>query len=83
MTLGLIFRESAKSKRSFHPESSKFSLPFHSEFASTPSFLNEKIQIHNDRFSGGSGYKVDRSGYGFGRQGEKHAGLKGDYPNLL
>ena len=83
MTLGLIFRESAKSKRSFHPESSKFSLPLHSEFASTPSFLNEKIQIHNDRFSGGSGYKVDRSGYGFGRQGEKHAGLKGDYPNFL
>ena len=83
MTLGLIFRESAKSKRSFRPESSKLSLPLHSEFAGTPSFLNEKTQIHDDRFSGGSGYKFDRSGYGFGRQGEKQAGLKGEHSDLL
>lgn len=77
MTLGLVFRESAKSKRSLRPDSSKLSLPLHSEFAGTPSFLNEKAQMHDDGFSG---YKTDRSGYGFGRQGEKQAGLKGEYP---
>jgi len=82
MLLGLIFRESAKEKRSITPWRSKPKgiLPIHSpKFASAPSFLSssagdEKVYYNDDSIGG---FRNDKAGYGFGRQGEKQAGLKG------
>lgn len=78
--LGLIFRESAKDRRalsSWRPESSGV-LPTHNAtFSGAPSFLartyDEKRPESGD-FDAGYG---SEKGYGFGRQGEKQAGLRG------
>jgi len=85
MLLGLIFRESAKDKRSLTSwrSESKGVLPIHNPSVSgAPSLLsatvvNEKGRLsdHSDTFVGG--FKIEKAGYGFGRQGEKQAGLKG------
>jgi len=83
MFLGLVFRESAKYKRSLTSwrSESKGILPsaHHPKFAGSPSFLSstyvdEKGSL-NDEFPGG--LKSEKAGYGFGRQGEKAAGLRG------
>lgn len=79
MFLGLVFRESAKDKRSLTSwrAESKAILPTHS--VGSPPFLSstyvdEKGRL-SDEFPGG--LKSEKAGYGFGRQGEKAAGLKG------
>jgi hypothetical protein len=81
--LGLIFRESAKEKRSvkYWRSESKAILPtaHNPNFSGSPSFLastyvDEKGR-NSDEFVGG--FKGEKAGYGFGRQGEKAAGLKG------
>jgi len=60
--VGLIFRESAKSKRSITSwrEHAKSALPAYN-------ISKESVESTQDRFAG----------FGFGRQGEKAAGLKG------
>jgi len=83
MLLGLIFRESAKDKRSitsWRSDSKKIlPLSYDPKSASSPSFLSstykEEKGRQSDDFVGG--FKGDKAGYGFGRQGEKQAGLKG------
>lgn len=77
ITLGLIFREQAKSKRSiraWRAGGNDSTLPMHSGDISTPKF-------RPSRFGGKPGDDSDRddrsSGFGFGKQGEKQAGLKG------
>lgn len=81
MLLGLIFRESAKEKRSPAPSRSEFVLPVtHStKLASTPSFLSSTYIDGKGRNSDdfAVGQKDEKAGYGFGRQGEKAAGLRG------
>jgi len=81
MLLGLIFREEAKEKRSitsWRSESGE-TLPTHSKFASAPSFISstysDEKSPNNDEHVGG--FRNEKAGYGFGRQGEKQAGLKG------
>jgi hypothetical protein len=69
--IGLIFRASAKSKRSITSwrEHGKSVLPNHTGSS-----------IHTVHFGGDNadtGSRSSKSGYGFGRQGEKAAGLKG------
>jgi hypothetical protein len=83
--LGLIFRESAKDKRSitsWRSDSKKvLPLSYDPKTASSPSFLSstykEEKGRQSDDFIGG--FKGDKAGYGFGRQGEKQAGLKGAF----
>ncbi|KAH9997595.1 hypothetical protein BJV77DRAFT_1059012 [Russula vinacea] len=69
ITLGLIFREQAKSKRSIRAWRAGGN-----DNISTPKF-------RPSRFGGKPGDDSDRddrsSGFGFGKQGEKQAGLKG------
>jgi hypothetical protein len=87
MLLGLIFREKAKDKRSitFWRAEAKGILPTHLD--NRPVFVNatpafggtEKIA---QDFGGANTFRSmsdasSRAGYGFGRQGEKAAGLKG------
>ncbi|KAJ3785751.1 hypothetical protein GGU10DRAFT_353999 [Lentinula aff. detonsa] len=83
MLIGLIFRESAKSKRSVTSwrSESKAVLPTIDD--PRPVFVNvspnytgnsEKPQLISEF---GSFRSADKSGYGFGRQGEKAAGLRG------
>ncbi|KAI0273504.1 hypothetical protein BC834DRAFT_212006 [Gloeopeniophorella convolvens] len=76
MFLGLVFREHAKSKRSVRgrKESKAAVLPMHTGDTGASNFRSSLF----------GGKKVDDSeagaspaGYGFGRQGEKRAGLKG------
>lgn len=81
--LGLIFRESAKEKRAITSwrSDSKGVLPAHNpKVAGSPSFLSSATYgdykgRQSDEFVGG--FKIEKVGYGFGRQGEKQAGLKG------
>lgn len=83
--LGLIFREGAKSKRSVTSwrEHAKSALPTHvggvdirpvvNMASSPPSFVSNMWPG-----SGGKDEKPsDKAGFGFGRQGEKAAGMKG------
>ncbi|KAJ3760814.1 hypothetical protein EV360DRAFT_68379 [Lentinula raphanica] len=83
MLLGLIFRESAKAKRSITSwrAESKAVLPTIND--PRPVFVNvtpnytgnsEKPQLASEF---GSFRSTDKSGLGFGRQGEKAAGLRG------
>jgi hypothetical protein len=77
MALGLVFREHAKSKRSiraWREGSDPSSLPMHTGDLATPKF-------HPTLFGGKSADTADEDeksgGFGFGRQGEKQAGLRG------
>jgi hypothetical protein len=85
MLLGLIFRESAKEKRSITSwrSDSKTVLPssYDPRSASSPSFLSSTYRDEKGRLSDdlAGGFKGDKAGYGFGRQGEKQAGLKGAF----
>ncbi|KDQ61178.1 hypothetical protein JAAARDRAFT_32182 [Jaapia argillacea MUCL 33604] len=81
MLLGLIFRESAKSKRSLTSwrEQNKGILP---EFVEEKGSSSRSASPYSGRRGSGSSFGSVRSGsekvgYGFGRQGEKAAGLKG------
>ena len=67
--LGLIFREHAKSKRSIRAwrANDAGALPMHTGGLSSPTSL----------FSGKSAGGSKPTGFGFGVQGEKQAGLKG------
>ena len=83
--IGLIFREGAKSKRSVTSwrEHMKSAIPTHvggidirpvmNMASSPPSFVSNMWPG-----SGGNDEKLsDKAGFGFGRQGEKAAGMKG------
>jgi len=80
MLLGLIFRESAKQKRSIFArrDAGKDVLPTTMNDRKTlgptgvTGVMNEKSMFEYD-----SGQSTEKSGYGFGRLGEKAAGLRG------
>lgn len=84
--VGLIWRESAKSKRSITSwrEHAKGALPTHvagvdvrpAMAAGPPSFVSN-MWGGNDEKNRASEAGSGKSGLGFGRQGEKAAGLKG------
>lgn len=91
MFLGLIFRESGKTKRSitsWRAESKAILPTIHDP---RPIFVNASPAFsHHDSYTGpgndekpklasefGSIRSTDKAGYGFGRQGEKAAGLRG------
>lgn len=85
MLLGLIFRESAKSKRSITSwrAESKGILPtdvqapvfVNASPAFGPTHTGGEKSMDNSQF--GSWKSTEKAGYGFGRQGEKAAGLRG------
>ncbi|KAF7986618.1 hypothetical protein HWV62_26416 [Athelia sp. TMB] len=81
MFLGLIYRESAKDKRALSSwrSETKSVLPTHNaKFSSSSSFLSRSYQ--DEKRPESNEFGVDHGsvkGYGFGRQGEKQAGLKG------
>lgn len=91
MLLGLIFRESAKSRRSVTSwrEEAKGILPTTNvghlalnrtgSSESSRSFTSSTLyeEKSRDLAEFGAGRSNSRAGYGFGRQGEKAAGLKG------
>ncbi|KIK06148.1 hypothetical protein K443DRAFT_674707 [Laccaria amethystina LaAM-08-1] len=89
MLLGLVFRESAKQKRSIRSwrAEAKGILPTGSDkrpvfVNATPSsissmFSNEKAPQDSGLDYSTSWRSTDKQGYGFGRQGEKAAGLRG------
>lgn len=89
MLLGLIFRESAKRKRSIRSwrAEAKGILPTASDkrpaFVNAPPssissmFSNEKAPQDSGLDYSTSWRSTDKQGYGFGRQGEKAAGLRG------
>lgn len=87
MLVGLIWRESAKSKRSITSwrEHAKGALPTHVAgvdvrpvmAAGPPSFVSN-MWGGNDEKNRASEAGSGKSGLGFGRQGEKAAGLKGN-----
>jgi hypothetical protein len=88
MFLGLVFRESAKEKRALASwrSDSKAALPtYNPKLAGTASFLSSTYADdkgrHSDDFAGGS--VAEKAGYGFGRQGEKAAGLKGTFCHCI
>ena len=70
--LGLIFREHAKSRRSIRAwkANDAGTLPMHTGNLRSPSF-------RSSLFGGKSAGSSKPSGFGFGVQGEKQAGLKG------
>jgi len=76
--IGLIFRQSAKSKRSFTSwrEHAKSALPTHVAGVDVrpPTFVSKLYTGGTDSPSIG---RTSNPGFGFGRQGEKAAGLKG------
>jgi len=81
MFLGLIYRDSAKDKRALSSwrSETKSVLPTHNaKFSSSSSFLSRSYQDEkrpeSDEFGMDNG---SVKAYGFGRQGEKQAGLKG------
>jgi len=84
--VGLIFRESSKSKRSITSwrEHAKSALPTHVAGVdirpvvshATPTFVSNMWK-DNDEKGRASEAGSGKSGFGFGRQGEKAAGLKG------
>ncbi|GLB34626.1 hypothetical protein LshimejAT787_0201910 [Lyophyllum shimeji] len=89
MLLGLVFRESSKERRSITSwrAEAKGVLPTHTD--SRPAFVHASPSVVSRQFTGET--KSDRpdtaefatwkgtekAGYGFGRQGEKAAGLRG------
>jgi len=91
MLLGLIFRESAKEKRSITSwrAEAKGNLPTARD--DRPMFVNANPSFVSSVFTGGEKAREadefgtwrsessseKQSGYGFGRQGEKAAGMKG------
>jgi len=79
MALGLVFREKAKSMRSIRAckkEEDPGALPMHTGDIPTPTFHPSLFGGNAaDSDSSGPGDKVNR--LGFGRQGERQAGLKG------
>jgi hypothetical protein len=86
--VGLIFRESSKSKRSITSwrEHAKSALPTHVAGVdirpvvshATPTFVSNMWK-DNDEKGRASEAGSGKSGFGFGRQGEKAAGLKGTF----
>ncbi|KAJ7355911.1 hypothetical protein DFH08DRAFT_922760 [Mycena albidolilacea] len=81
MLLGLVFREGAKSKRSLRGkrDASKGIIAAGPQFTnvSGPQFVNNVFPEKTDNVSFASWKSTDKAGYGFGRQGEKAAGLRG------
>jgi hypothetical protein len=102
MLLGLIFRESAKDRRSLLswraeakgilPKSVDSDSPKKFVFAGkggSQPFVARSLSSNKTEKSGGYGWgadiksefgslsSIDKTGYGFGRQGEKAAGLRG------
>ncbi|KAF7337893.1 hypothetical protein MVEN_02012400 [Mycena venus] len=90
MLLGLIFREGAKSKRSLRGKRDANKGPIIAagpQFvnananAASPQFVNNVFpdpeKAGTDNVSFASWKSTDKAGYGFGRQGEKAAGLRG------
>lgn len=99
MLLGLIFRESAKSKRSIRAwrSGSASVLPVQAQMTGTTAVTshytgggangngNKRSTFRQSLFGGrradplefGEKGSMDKSSFGFGRQGEKKAGLKG------
>lgn len=90
MFLGLIFRENAKEKRSITSwrAETKAVLPTHTD--NRPVFVNASPAFVSRQFTGekdrpdtaefGTWKSTEKAGYGFGRQGEKAAGLRGLFP---
>ncbi|KAF8844554.1 hypothetical protein BDN67DRAFT_943348 [Paxillus ammoniavirescens] len=91
MLLGLIFRESAKERRSITTwrDGPKDALPTHlppvanlgrsTTSGSAQSYTSSTVyeEKGRDLAEFGAGRSGSRAGYGFGRQGEKAAGMKG------
>ncbi|KAK7025324.1 hypothetical protein VNI00_016106 [Paramarasmius palmivorus] len=78
MLLGLIFRESAKEKRSIRSwrSDNKSILPTTTKDAG-PVFVNASPAFAPSMPQPASEFGTEKAGYGFGRQGEKAAGLRG------
>lgn len=101
MFLGLVFRESAKDKRSILswraeakgvlPKTTDSDGPKRSAWSGkggSPAFIDRSLPTEKSAGYGwgtdiksefGSFRSIDKAGYGFGRQGEKAAGLKGSF----
>lgn len=79
MLLGLIFRESAKTKRSITTRRAEAKGILPTSVDNRPVFVNASPEFVHGIFAGSEKSASDGShaGYGFGRQGEKAAGLKG------
>jgi len=84
MLLGLIYRQSAKERRSIASWRAQGTgvLPTHSASRPTfsPQIIGRPFTSENDRpdtAEFGTWKNAEKAGYGFGRQGEKAAGLKG------
>jgi len=89
MLLGLIFRESAKDRRSITSwrDGNKDVLPTHlppaanlnrsATASSAQSYMSSTVCDEKARDLAEFGAARGRAGYGFGRQGEKAAGMKG------
>ncbi|KAJ6501976.1 hypothetical protein C8R45DRAFT_1209629 [Mycena sanguinolenta] len=75
--IGLIFRESAKTKRSLRGKRDATKGIIGAGAVSAPQFVNNVFPEKNDDVSFASWKSTDKAGYGFGRQGEKAAGLRG------
>lgn len=94
MLLGLIFRESAKDRRSITSwrDGSKNVLPTHlppaanlnrsATGSSAQSYVSSTVGDEKARDLAEFGAARGRAGYGFGRQGEKAAGMKGSSTTL-
>ena len=83
MMLGLIFREHAKPKRSvriWRAGDAAGKLPVHIEDLATPKF---RPSLFGGKSAETSDDDEKSNGLGFGRQGEKQAGLKGTRQNHL
>jgi hypothetical protein len=78
ITLGLIFREHAKSKRSIRAwkGGNDGTLPMHTGDLATPKF---RPSLFGGKPADASDRGDRSSGFGFGNQGEKQAGLKGTF----
>jgi hypothetical protein len=79
MLLGLIFREGAKSKRSLRAKrDNKGIIAEGPQFVNaSPQFVSNVFPEKADNVSFASWKSTDKANYGFGRQGEKAAGLRG------
>ncbi|EPQ57960.1 hypothetical protein GLOTRDRAFT_136775 [Gloeophyllum trabeum ATCC 11539] len=93
IVLGLIFRESAKARRSITSWRAERAGVLPSFDDKRPPFARPGSTFVSNVFMGGSekghdltsefgSLRSNKSGYGFGRQGEKAAGLKGEFPHL-
>ncbi|KAF7363968.1 hypothetical protein MSAN_01055300 [Mycena sanguinolenta] len=77
MLIGLIFRESAKTKRSLRGKRDASKGIIGAGAVAAPQFVNNVFPEKTDHVSFSSWKSTDKAGYGFGRQGEKAAGLRG------